>query len=321
MSTTVTLVQGDNLGPDVVAALVALIRKAGAEITFETVEGTPGVVTPELLAAIRRNGVALMGHHWGRRDSGEVPPVVQLRRELGIYANLRPIVTRYGFDAVYQGVDFWVVRETTEDIYAHLEHESLPGVFESIKVTTRAACERIARYAFEFARTRGRKKVTTVHKSNIMKLSDGLFLRTCQEVATEYPEILHDEVIVDALCMKLVLDPTQFDVLVAGNLFGDIVGDLGAGLVGGASNTPSINVGEGVGLFTLGQPLSSDAAEADPLPLLLTSLYMLEHLGQDEARQRLGDAAEAAVRAGIRTVSLGGDASLAEYIEAVSARL
>ncbi|HMV67158.1 MAG TPA: isocitrate/isopropylmalate family dehydrogenase [Myxococcota bacterium] len=325
MAIPVTLVRGDSdsLGAssaDVSSRLQELFDAAGADVSFVPVEARDGRVTPDLIAAIRDTGLALMGFQWGRREQGEVPPIVQLRKELGSYANIRPIRSLPGVPSVFDDVDLLVVRETTEDVYAMLEHQSLPGVFESLKVTTRATCERISRFAFETARARGRRKVTTVHKSNIMKKSDGMLLRVSQEIAAEYPDIDHDEVIVDALCMKLVLTPQRFDVLLCGNLYGDIVGDLASGLTGGAVNTPSINLAPGATLFTIGQRGRYESG-SEALPMVLASLYLLEHLGQLGPRKRLGDAAERAVLDGIRPDMIGGDADGPAWLTAVLDRL
>ncbi len=319
--TPVTLIRSDSdVATPLYDRLPSLLSKAGADISLQPIAATK--VDTDLINAVRATGVALMGFQFGRREAGELPPIVQLRQALGVYANLRPIQSRAGIHSRFGDLDLWLVRETTEDVYAHLEHESLPGVFESLKVTTRAACERIVRTAFEVARKHGRKTVTTVHKSNIMKLSDGLFLRVSQEIAKEYPDIAHDEVIVDACCMKLVLKPQQFDVLVMGNLFGDIVADLCAGLVGGPANTPSINLGPGVAVFTVGQRGARKADVDDPVPLVLSTLYLLEHLGHTAARRRLGAAAEAVVTEdGLRTPQLGGEASCGAWLDALEARL
>ena len=320
MAIPVTLVRGDTIHRSVVDQLQPLLMDAGADLDIQMFDGASGTVTPELVSAIKDTGTALIGFQWGRREDGEMPPIVQLRRALGVTANLRPIRKLPGVESVVDELDLWIVREVTEDVYAHLEHQTLPGVFESLKVTTHAACERISRTAFEFARKNGRKKVTTVHKSNIMKLSDGMFLRISQEVAKDYPDIEHNEVIVDACCMKLVLWPQQFDVLLCGNLFGDIVGDLCAGLVGGAVNTPSINLGEEAAVFTIGQR-GPASGEADPLPLVISSLHLLEHLDMHAARKRLGAAAEKAVMEGVRPRMLGGTATVTEYFDAVRSRL
>jgi isocitrate dehydrogenase (NAD+) len=316
----VTLVQGDTNDTHVIGRMQELFDASGASVVLRPYDARDGRVTPELVGAIRETGLALMGFQWGRRDQGAVPPMVELRRALGVYANVRPIKSLPGVPSKFDDVDLIICRETTEDVYAMLEHESLPGVFEGLKVTTRATCERISRFAFELARARGRKKVTTVHKSNIMKKSDGMFLQVSQEVATEYPDIQHDEVIVDALCMKLVLTPQKFDVLVCGNLYGDIVGDLAAGLTGGAVNTPSINMAPGAVVFTIGQRGGIESG-SDSLPMLLAALYLLEHMGQLDARRRLGAAAEQAVLAGIKPKMIGGTADAKTYFDAVIARI
>lgn len=318
--TPVTLVQGDTNDVEVISRMQELLDASGASVRLVGFDAHKGRVTPDLVDAIRETGLALMGFQWGRREERHVPPIVELRRQLGVFANLRPIKSLPGVPSVFDNVDLLICRETTEDVYAMLEHESLPGVFEGLKVTTRATCERISRFAFEIARQRGRKKVTTVHKSNIMKMSDGMFLRESQKVAKDYPDIEHDEVIVDALCMKLVLTPHKFDVLLCGNLYGDIVGDLAAGLTGGAVNTPSINLAPGATVFTIGQRGGLEAG-SDALPMVLSSLYLLEHMGQLDARKRLGDAAEQAVLAGALPTMVGGTADGRTYFNAVISRL
>jgi isocitrate dehydrogenase (NAD+) len=320
MPVPVTLVQSDVSDPAVLARMQTLLQAAGADVALEPFDAHDGRVTPALVDAIRATGTALMGFQWGRRDQGELPPMVQLRKAMGVHTNVRPIRSLPGVPSTFQDLDVVIVRETTEDVYSLKEHESLPGVFEGFKVTTEATCARIARAAFEYARSHGRKKVTTVHKSNIMKLSDGLFLRTSKAVAAEYPDIEHDEVIVDALCMKLVLKPQQFDVLLTGNLYGDIVGDLCAGLAGGSVNTPSINYAPGAQIFTIGQR-GHAVRGSDAMPMLLVSLYLLEHIGQGDARRRLGDAAEAAVIGGCRPEMIGGAATGVEFLDAVMGHL
>jgi isocitrate dehydrogenase (NAD+) len=270
--TRVAVATGD--APKTFAAVAEALAAAGADVQWDVVSGDP-------VAAIRAAGVGFVVP--ARWTGAGLPPAVTLRKSLGVFAQHRPVTTLPGLRSRHGAIDLLLVRETTEDVYAHLEHESVPGVFESLKVTTRAATERIARHAFEAARAQGRKKVTVVHKSNIMKLSDGMFLRVCQEVGREYPEITTDEVIVDALCMKLVLTPGKFDVLVSGNLYGDILSDLCAGLVGGGANTPAVNFAPGAVVFTSahGDPPEVDGtAEANPLPILLPALLLLEHLGQ-----------------------------------------
>lgn len=320
MSTPVTLVCSDSTGHETLDHFQPLFDAAGADVAFIPFDASDGQVTPELVSAIRQTGVALMGYQWGMKDEHSFPPIAQLRQALGTQTNLRPIRSLVGIKSIWDDLDMWIVREVTEDVYAHLEHETLPGIFEGLKVTTRAACERIARAAFEFARAKGRKRVTTVHKANILKLADGMFLRVSKEVAAEYPDIEHDDVIIDACCMKLVQAPQQYDVLLCGNLFGNILGDLGAGLVGGPVNSPSINLGPDSALFTIGQR-GPKTAHADPLPVLISSLYMLEHLGRGDARARLGRAMEATVVAGVVPRVMGGDADSPTFIAAVQSRL
>lgn len=320
MSTPVTLVYSDSNDHDTLDQFQPLFDAAGADITFVPFDASDGRVTPELVAAIRQTGVALMGYQWGMKDEHSFPPIAQLRQALGTQTNLRPIRSLTGIQSIWEGLDIWIVREVTEDVYAHLEHETLPGIFEGLKVTTEAACERVARAAFDFARARGRKKVTTVHKANILKLADGMFLRVSKAVAAEYPDIQHEDVIIDACCMKLVQAPSQYDVLLCGNLFGNILGDLGAGLVGGPVNSPSINLGPDSALFTIGQR-GPKAAYADPLPMLISSLYMLEHLGRTQARAKLGRAMEAAVVGGVVPKVMGGDADCGTFVAAVRANL
>ncbi|MHC4830907.1 MAG: isocitrate/isopropylmalate family dehydrogenase, partial [Planctomycetota bacterium] len=229
-----------------------------------------------------------------------------------------------GTRARFPGIDLVVIRETSEDIYSGLEHEVADGVYEAVKVTTRAACERVARFAYDYARAHGRKKVSIVHKANIMKRSDGLFLRTAQEIAEGYPEIETEDVIVDALCMRLVRDPLRFDVLLAGNLFGDIVSDLASGLGGGISASPSISIADGVRSFENPHgkvPELTGTGKASPIPMLVPAILMLEHLGEADAARRTWSALEGVLEDGLRTVDLGGEAGCAEVQRALIARL
>lgn len=309
MTHRVTLVAGD--APEVADAVTALLARAGAQLAYE--EPDPDDISA-IAASVRSTGLGLIGWQRGNRDAGKAPPAVLLRRELGVVAQERPVRDLPGVPSRFAGVDLVVVRETTEDVYAMLEHETIPEVYESLKVTTEAACERIARHAFELARRQGRKKVTIVHKANIMKLSDGMFLRVGRRVGDDYPEIETDDVIVDALCMRVVLDPTRFDVLLCGNLFGDIVSDLCAGLVGGSSNAPSINRAPEAVLFSAGH---GDAG--NPLPLLLPALHLLRHL--DGPAERLRSALEAALVAGEKPSALGGSLGPGAFCDAVGERL
>lgn len=257
----------------------------------------------------------------GRRDEGQPAPIVQARRAFNVYANLRPVHSLPKVGERFKNVDLVVVRETTEDIYTSLEHESIKGMFEGLKVTTEVACERIARHAYELARAQGRKKVTIVHKSNIMKMSDGLFLRTAQRVAQEYPEITTEDRIVDALCMQLTMWPDRFDVLLCANLFGDIVADLAAGLVGGLANCPSVNVGtDGVRIYTIGHGETLAGANSDrgnPMSLLFAGILMFRDLGETAAADKLMGAITRCLEADRRPLAVGGTETLASFCDAV----
>ena len=240
MTHTITLIPGDGIGPEVTEAVVRILAASGVSINWERHDAgvlavdRGGVPLPiELLDSIRRNKVALKGPVTTPIGTGFTSVNVGLRKALDLFANLRPVWNMPGVESRYTGIDMVIVRENTEDLYAGLEHEIVPGVVESLKIITEKASTRIGRFAFEYARKHGRKKVTSIHKANIMKLSDGLFIGSVRAVAREYPEITYDEKIVDAACMMLVMKPEQFDVLVMPNLYGDIVSDLCAGLVGG----------------------------------------------------------------------------------------
>jgi isocitrate dehydrogenase (NAD+) len=323
LSREVTVIPGDTTGPEIYERLKPLMAAAGVDIAWD--EPSDDATLDSMLASARRTGVVLMAWQQGRRHQGEMPPVVQLRRKLQAFANVRPLRSFPGIEARCNDVDIIVVRETTEGIYAHLEHETLPGVFESLKITTRPACERIARYAFDLARSQNRKRVTVAHKSNILKKSDGLFLKIAMEVAADYPDIQADECIVDALCMKVVINPNQYDVLLAGNLFGDMIADVVTGLIGGPSNAPSINVGmDGTRLFTAGHgdpPEMVGTGRGDPMTLLLPMLHLLVHIDERAASDRLYRAIVSTLQAGTRPVALGGEATINGFIDSVQAAL
>ena len=287
----VTLVAGD--APETTAGVCKVLEATGVSFAWDEQPAPSSAIAPTLLASARKTKTVLMGYTRGQREQGKPAPIVSLRRALGTFAALRPAQTIPAIANRHPGVDLVVVRETTEDIYSSLEHETIPGVYESLKVTTQAACERIARYAFEYAKRTGRKKVTIVHKANILKKADGLFLETGRQVAKDFPDIASEDVIVDALTMKLVLAPEKFDVLVAGNLFGDIVGDLASGLVGGKANCPSMNVGpDGLTVCT--------TAHADPggASLMFSGILLLRHLGENAAADRLWKAILTALDSG-----------------------
>ena len=283
------------------AATVRVLDAAGADFEWEThlagaeaVERYGSPLPQQVLDSIRRNGVALKGPVTTPVGKGFKSVNVQLRQELELYANLRPVRTLPGIPSRFEGVDLVVVRENTEDLYSGLEHVVVPGVVESLKIITAKASTRIARFAFEYARANGRRRVTAVHKANIMKLSDGLFLDCFREVAAEYPEFQADDRIVDNLCMQLVLKPEQFDILLLENLYGDIVSDLAAGLVGGLGVVAGANLGEDVAVFEAVHGSAPDIAGRDlanPLALIRSGILMLRHLGMVEVADRVRAAA------------------------------
>lgn len=327
----VTLLPGDWVGPELVVVMQEIVAATGVNIEWEAFEigqrafaaGGPSI-SEEVLDSIRRNRVAFKTKHMTPPDSAFVNPSVDLRQRLQLFANVRPIRAIPGLPARWPDLDLVIVRENTEDIYAGIEHEVKPGLFESMKVTTEAACERIARFAFEGCREYGRNKVTTVHKSNIMKLSDGLFMRTAQRVAAEFPDIEHETIIADNMCMQLIQRPDTFDVVLAGNLFGDIISELCAGLVGGVSAVPGINRGVDCTLY---ECFHGDSAElvgrnaANPLPILMPAIHMLAHLGEKEAARRLFRAIRSTLLQGVKTSDLGGSNSTTSVRDAIIAEM
>ena len=328
MSRTITLLPGDGIGPEVAAATVRVLEAAGADFQWEShVAGGEAVarsgvpLPPEVLESIRRNRVALKGPVTTPVGKGFRSINVQLRQDLELYANLRPARTLQGIPSRFENVDLIIVRENTEDLYAGLEHVVVPGVVESLKIITAKASTRIARYAFEYARKNGRRRVTAVHKANIMKLSDGLFLDCFRQVASEYPDIEADDRIVDNLCMQLVIKPEQFDVLLLENLYGDIVSDLAAGLVGGLGVVAGGNIGEESAVFEAVHGSAPDIAGqnvANPLALMRSAIMMLRHLEMFDIVERLRAALRhVIVERGIRTRDLGGSATTTEFTEQV----
>lgn len=330
MSHTVTLLPGDGIGPEVAAAAVRVVQATGVEVEWETVQagaaaiGATGKALPdEVLASIRRNKVALKGPTGTPVGTGHRSVNVELRKTLDLYANLRPVRTLPGVRSRYDGVDLVVVRENTEDLYSGLEHVVVPGVVESLKIITERASTRIALFAFQYAVAHGRKRISAVHKANIMKLSDGLFLDCCRTVARQFPAIAYDEIIVDNACMQLVLDPTRFDVLLLENLYGDIVSDLCAGFVGGLGMAPGANIGDEGAIFEAVHGSAPDIAGknlANPLALILSAAMMLDHLREPAAAARVRAAVEAVLKDGSKlTPDLGGGAGTTEIAEAVAA--
>jgi isocitrate dehydrogenase (NAD+) len=326
--TTVTLLPGDGIGPEVANAAVRVLDAAGAEIEWErhiagaeALEKYGNPLPPEVLESIRRNCVALKGPITTQVGKGFKSINVQLRQELDLYANLRPSRSLPSIPSRFEGVDIIVVRENTEDLYAGLEHTVVPGVVESLKIITEKASLRIARFAFEYARRHHRKRVTAVHKANIMKLSDGLFLDCFRRVASEYPEIKADDRIVDNMCMQLVMRPEEWDVLLMENLYGDIVSDLCAGLVGGLGVVPGGNIGIDVAVFEAVHGSAPDIAGKDlanPLAIIRSGIMMLYHLHKDEVAERVRAALrEVIVKRKIRTRDLGGDATTTQFTDAI----
>jgi isocitrate dehydrogenase (NAD+) len=330
-SVRVTLIRGDGIGPEVTDAVLAILEAAGAPLDFEEAvvgrkaEETEGDPLPaRVVESIRRNRVALKAPVATPVGKGFSSVNVRLRQTLELYANLRPVKTVPGVPARYTDVDLVVIRENTEDLYSGLEHIVVPGVVESLKIITEAASTRIASFAFEYARREGRRRITAIHKANIMKLSDGLFLDCFRRVALDYPEIAADDRIVDAACMRLVMSPETFDVMLMENLYGDIVSDLAAGLVGGLGLVPGANLGPTVAVFEAVHGSAPDIAgqnRANPTALLLSAILMLEHLELSELADSVKRALLATFAAGIRTPDVGGTAGTTEFARAVADRL
>jgi isocitrate dehydrogenase (NAD+) len=328
MAHRITLIPGDGIGPEVTAAVVRILKTSGVAIDWDThdagvtaVEKTGQTLPQALLDSITTNTVALKGPVTTPVGEGFTSVNVGLRKALELYANLRPVYNLPGVPSRFQHVDLVIVRENTEDLYAGLEHTIIPGVVESLKIITATASERIARFAFEHARTYGRKKVTAVHKANIMKMSDGLFLECTRKVAKEYPGIPYEEKIVDNACMQLVMRPEKYDVIVLPNLYGDIVSDLCAGLVGGLGVVPGANIGIKASVFEAVHGSAPDIAgqdAANPTALLLSGLMMLRHLGEGAAADRALAALMKVLTAGTTlTRDLNGSATTTAFTDAI----
>ena len=328
MTHTITLIPGDGIGPEVTEAVVRILKASGVSIDWEThaagivaFERTGHALPVELIDSIRRNKVALKGPVTTPIGEGFTSVNVGLRKALDLYANLRPVWNLPGIDSRFQGVDLVIVRENTEDLYAGLEHEVVPGVVESLKIITEKASSRIAHFAFQHAKKQGRRKVTSIHKANIMKLSDGLFIDCVRRASRDYLDITYEERIVDAACMQLVMYPEQFDVLVLPNLYGDIVSDLCAGLVGGLGVVGAANLGAEIGVFEAVHGSAPDIAGrhlANPTALLLSAVLMLRHIDEGAAADRIMTALGSVLTAkSVRTRDLGGSASTLEFADAV----
>ena len=327
MTHRITLIPGDGIGPEVTDAVLTILAAANVAIEWERYDA--GILSsdrnnplpPPLIDSIRRNKIALKGPVTTPIGEGFTSVNVSLRKALDLYVNLRPVANITGIPARFTNVDLVIVRENTEDLYAGLEHQIVPGVVESLKIITAVASTRIGRFAFEYARDYGRKRVTAIHKANIMKMSDGLFLESVRGVAKEYPDIAYDERIIDAACMQLVLHPETFDVLVLPNLYGDIVSDLCAGLVGGLGVVGAANLGAECAVFEAVHGSAPDIAGkgvANPTALLLSVVLMLRHIGETTSADRIVHALEQVMAAGASlTPDLGGHASTTQFADAV----
>ncbi len=334
------LIPGDGIGPEVTRAVQRVLEAAGAPMEWEVrhaglsalEQGASDVLPPETLEAIRRLGVALKGPCTTPVGEGFTSVNVQLRRGLNLYAAVRPVRNLEGVPARFSNVDLVVIRENTEGLYSGVENQVTDDVVMSMKVATKTACERIARWAFRYATRRQRRKITVFHKANIMKMTDGLFLRCARQVHRhEYPNIEYEEMIIDAGCMKLVQDPTQFDVLLLENLYGDVVSDLCAGLVGGLGVVPGANFGDTLAVFEAVHGSAPDIAGkgiANPLALMMSAVMMLNHLAESrddpscrQAAERIKAAYNQALQDGCKTRDLGGQLSTDQFAEAVIERL
>ena len=332
MAYHVTLIPGDGSGPEVIAAAKKVVEATGVDIQWEMAQAGAAMIekhgTPlpdETIESIRKTGVALKGPITTPVGTGFRSVNVALRKTFDLYANVRPAKTYPGVITKFENIDLVIVRENTEDLYAGIERMVDENTAESIKLFTRKGCERIIRYAFEYAVREGRKKVTAVHKANIMKCTDGMFLDIAREIAKEYPQIQFNDSIVDAMCMRLVMHPEDYDVLVCPNLYGDIVSDLCAGLVGGLGLTPSANIGADRAIF---EPIHGSAPDIagqhkiNPTAAILSGSLMLAHLGEGKAAASIEKAVEKVIGEGkVLTVDMGGTASTEEFADAVIADL
>jgi isocitrate dehydrogenase (NAD+) len=327
MAHTITLIPGDGIGPEVTAATRRVLEAARVQIEWESHDAGAlvfekrGTVLPEeVLESIRRNRVALKGPIGTPIGKGFRSVNVTLRQALDLYANVRPVKSLPGVEPRFEGTDLVIVRENTEDLYAGLELMILPGIAQSLKLVTEKGCARICEYAFEYAERLGRKRVTCVHKANIMKLSDGLMLETFRRIALAHPRVEPAEAIVDACAMQMVRNANPLDVIVTGNLYGDILSDLGAGLVGGLGIVPGANIGASGALFEAVHGSAPDIAGkglANPTALIQSSVMMLHHIGEHTAARLIEEALLAVYRSDVRTADLGGTASTDEFADAV----
>lgn len=327
MSNKITLIPGDGIGPEVIYATKDIIDKSGADIEWEILNAGMCVMdeykTPlpdEVIDSIKKNKVALKGPITTPVGSGFRSVNVGLRQKLNLYANIRPIKSYEGINTLHKNVDFIIVRENTEGLYIGIEHKVGDEACESIKIITKKASDRIVKFAFELAKKENRKKVTATHKANIMKLSDGLFLKCAKDVSKDY-DIEFEDVIVDAMSMKLVMNPQNYDVVVAPNLYGDILSDMSSGLIGGLGMAPGANIGENIAVF---EPVHGSAPDiagknlANPISCILTGVMMLKHIGENEAALKIESALEKVFKQKDKlTKDLGGLSGTKEFAKSV----
>jgi isocitrate dehydrogenase (NAD+) len=329
-----TFLPGDGIGPEIAKSIKQVFQVAGVPMQWEEYHFSPDYIDPQTNSMVTRdaldnllkNNVGLKGPMATPIGKGHRSLNLTLRKELGLYANVRPCFSIPGYKTKYDNVNLVTIRENTEGEYSGLEHEVVPGVVESLKVITEKASTRVAEYAFKYAKANNRKRVTAVHKANIMKKADGLFLSCCRAVAEKNPEIEYEEKIIDNCCMQLVKDPSQFDVLVMPNLYGDIVSDLCAGLVGGLGVTPSLNVGDGgIALAEAVHGTAPDIAGKDlanPTALLLSSIMMLRHLELTDHADKIESALLGVIAEGkFLTGDLGGTSTTTDFTNAVCSRI
>ncbi|MCP4645692.1 MAG: isocitrate/isopropylmalate dehydrogenase family protein [bacterium] len=335
VSHTICLIPGDGIGPEVATATQRVIDASGPDITWvklpagaSALEEHGNVLPDDTVAAIEAHRVALKGPVTTPIGTGFTSVNVALRKRLNLYAAVRPVRSMPGVKTRYDDVEIVVVRENTEGLYSGIENEITDGVVQSLKIATRTACERIARFAFNYARERGRRKVTVFHKANIMKKSDGLFLECARRVnEADYSDIEYDELIIDNGCMQLVRDPSQFDVLLLENLYGDVISDLCAGLVGGLGVVPGSNIGDGCAVFEAVHGSAPDLAGkglANPLALIMSGVMMLNHIGETKAADRIKQAYDAVLSEGNPseiTRDIGGQAGTDDFTEALMKRI
>ncbi|KYR03134.1 isocitrate dehydrogenase (NAD+) [Tieghemostelium lacteum] len=318
----VTIIPGDGIGPEITSSVMGVFQAAKVPIEWELFDGK--TISQDLIASISRNKVALKGPLYTELLTGAQSRNMEIRKALDLYAHVIPCKQMPGIQTRHSNttVDFVVIRENTQGEYSGLEQTLVPGVVQSLKIVTKEASARIARYAFEYAKAHGRKKVTAIHKANIQKQTDGLFLETCKQVAKEYPEIAFDSMIIDNCCMQLVMNPQQFDVMVTPNLYGNLVTNVGAALIGGPGLAPGANVGERAAIFEMGaHHVAADIAgmdKANPTGLLLASSMMLRHLNLDAFADKVENAVKKTIDSGkFKTQDLGGTTSTKEFTRAI----